>query len=107
MRFRDGDWVLIDHAFETGRTTWARNNGDGTSTYRTDYPVTDTIEANLTQRNMAESNWNGDYHHVASIPPGVFWDKLAEASRQGDDAYISKFLNDGDNRAWRTKDGRV
>ena len=32
---------------------------------------------------------------------------MAEASRQGDDKFISKWLNSSDNLAWRTKEGRV
>lgn len=107
MRFRDGDWDLVDHDFQLGRTVWARSNGDGTTTYRTDYRVDPTIDVNTAQRNMARKDWAGDYHHVASIPLNVYWDQLAEASRQGDDKYISRWLNDRDNRAWRTKEGRV
>jgi hypothetical protein len=107
MRFRDGDWDLVDHDFQLGRTMWARSNGDGTTTYRTDYRVDPTIDVNTAQRNMARKDWAGDYHHIASIPLNVYWDQLAEASKQGDDKYISRWLNDRDNRAWRTKEGRV
>lgn len=108
MRFTDHEgWGLIDHDPKLGRTVWGRNNGDGTTTYRTDYQVDPSVEANRIQRNLAENNWKGDYHHVASIPPGVFWDKLGEAAREGDDKYITKFLNDSDNRAWRTKEGNL
>lgn len=107
MRFRDGDWWLVDHDIKLGRTVWAMNNGDGTTTYRTDYAVQPTIDANTAQRNMAQSGWKGDYHHIASIPLNVYHDKLAEASRQGDDKYLNNWLNDRDNLAWRTKDGRV
>lgn len=107
MRFRDGDWYLVSHDVQLGRTVWSRQNPDGSTTYRTDYAVDDTIEANRDMRNAAASGWGGDWHRVASVPLNVFWDELAEASRQGDDRYISKWLNDGDNRAWRTKSGRV
>lgn len=107
MRFRDGDWWLVDHDAKLGRTIWARDNGDGTTTHRTDYTVDPLIEQNTAQRNMAQKGWAGDYHHIASIPLNVFHDKLAEASKQGDDAYLSRWLNDSDNLAWRTKNGRV
>lgn len=107
MRFRDGDWWLVDHDVKLGRTVWAHENGDGSTTYRTDYAVQPTVDLNTAQRNMARKDWAGDYHHVASIPLNVYWDQLAEASKQGDDKFISKWLNDGDNRAWRTKEGRV
>jgi hypothetical protein len=108
MRFRDENgWWLVDHDPRMKRTVWAMENGDGTTTYRTDYAVDDTIEANTAMRNAADAGWKGDWHKVASIPAGVFWDKLAEASKQGDDKYIQRFLNDSDNRAWRTKDGAI
>ena len=107
MRITDGDWTLFDHDFKLKRTVWVRSNPDGSQTFRTDYAVDGTIEANRDMRNAAEKGWKGDWHKVASIPLNVFHDRLAEASRQGDDAYISRFLNDSDNRAWRSKEGRV
>mgnify|MGYP001176581978 FL=1 len=107
MRFRDGDWYLVSHDVQLGRTVWARENGDGSTTYRTDYRVDPTIDVNRAQRNMARRDWAGDYHHIASVPLNLWWDQLAEASKQGDDKYISKWLNDSSNMAWRTKKGRV
>lgn len=106
-RIYDGSWYLVDHNAKLGRTVWALDNGDGSTTYRTDYQVDPTVEINKAQRNLAQPDWKGDYHHIASIPVNMFWDQLAEASRQGDDKYLSKWLNDSDNRAWRTKEGRV
>ena len=44
-RFRDGDWELFDHDFETGRTTWY--NFDGVNeNFRVDYPVDSILKAN-------------------------------------------------------------
>ena len=107
MRITDGDWTLFDHDFKLKRTGWVRSNPDGSQTFRTDYAVDHTLEANRDMRNAAEKGWKGDWHRVASIPLNVFHDRLAEASRQGDDAYISRFLNDSDNLAFRTRGGRV
>ena len=107
MIIRDGEWTLADSDLKLKRFVWARQNPDGTTTYRTDYHADDTVEANRDMRNAASKGWQGDWHKVASIPLNVFHDRLAEASRQGDDAYISRFLNDSDNRAWRSKEGRV
>lgn len=106
-RIVDGDWHLVDHDFHLKRTVWARTNADGSTTYRTDYAVDDTIEANRDMRNAASAGWKGDWHKIASIPLNVYYDRLAEASRQGDDKYIARWLNDADNRAWRTKSGNV
>lgn len=107
MRIRDGDWWLFDHDPKLKRTVWARENGDGTTTYRTDYEVDPTVNANQAQRNMAEKGWRGDYHQIASIPLNIYYDQLASAAREGDDKFLSRWLNDSDNRAWRTKTGRV
>lgn len=107
MIIRDGEWTLVDSDLKLKRFVWARQNPDGTTTYRTDYHADDTVEANRDMRNAAEKGWKGDWHRVASIPLNVFHDRLAEASRQGDDAYISRFLNDSDNLAFRTRGGRV
>ena len=107
MIIRDGEWTLFDYDPQLKRQVWSRRNPDGSQTFRTDYEVDPTIEANTAMRNLASPGWKGDYHKVASIPLNVFWDQLAEASKQDDDKYISKWLNDSDNRAWRSKDGRV
>lgn len=107
MIIRDGDWRLFDYDPKLRRQVWVRDNGDGTQTWRTDYEVDPTIEMNAALRNSLSPGWKGDWHKVASIPLNVFHDQLAEASRQGDDRYLSKWLNDSDNSAWRSKEGRV
>jgi len=107
MKVRDGDWTLYSYDVKLGRQVWYTVNDDGSWTFRTDYEVQPTVDLNRAQRNIAQSGWAGDYHQVASIPLNVFHDKLGEASAQDDQAYISKWLNDSDNRAWRTKDGTV
>jgi hypothetical protein len=104
---RDGDWTLFSSDIKRGKTVWVRTEPDGSHTYRTDYDVTRTIETNREQRNISGNSWSGDYHMIASVPLNVFHDQLAEASRQGDEKFISKWLNDSNNRAWRTKDGNV
>lgn len=107
MRYRDGDWHLIDHRPKEGKTTWGRENADGTTTVRTDHHVDAVVDANTAIRNMTRPDWHGDYHLIASVPQAVFYDQLHGASLQKDDRYISKWLNDSDNRAWRTKDGVI
>ena len=107
MIIRDGDWTLVDHDFHLKRTVWARSNPDGSTEYRTDYVVDPTIEANKAARNSARDGWQGDWHRVASVPLGVYYDQLNQAVLQDDMAYVNRFLNDSDNRAFRTKDGRL
>lgn len=107
MIIRDGDWSLFDYDLKLKRQVWVRENPDGTRTFRTDYEVDPTIEANTAARNLASSGWAGDYHRVASIPLNVFHDELAEAVNNDDQRYVSKWLNDSDHSAWRTKAGVV
>ena len=107
MKIKDGDWELVSYDMRLKRQVWALQNPDGSTTYRTDYEVDPTIETNKAQRNMAQNNWKGDYHQIASIPLNVYYDQLHQASLQDDQKYLSKWLNDADNRAWRTKDGTV
>lgn len=107
MKIQDGEWTLFDSDIKLGRYVWARQNADGSTTYRTDYAVQPTIDQNTVQRNLAQKGWAGDYHHIASVPLNILHDQLAEAQSHGDDAYVSKWLNSSDNAKWRTKVGRV
>lgn len=109
MIIRDGDWRLFDHDFQTGRSVWVMEDGNKTH-WRIDYPVERLVEANTVARNDAGKGWKGDYHRIASIPQNVLYDEnlgLIKAHEQGDDAYLSRWLNSSDNRAWRTKEGTV
>lgn len=107
MTIRDGDWELINWDAASGRTVWAMFNGKET-VIRTDYPVAQAIEQNTLHRNAAPNNWKGDWHRVASVPLNMAHDSgMVEAVTQDDDKWLSRFLNDSDNAAWRTKDGRI
>lgn len=109
MRVRDGEFELIDWDPKTGRTVWSMFDGEKT-VIRTDTPVQSTLDANAAARNSAPSDWKGDWHRVASVPMQLLYDDnlgLNKAIQQGDDKYLSRWLNDSDNRAWRVKEGRV
>lgn len=107
MEIRDGEWLLVSHDPKMGRTTWMRENDDGSTTVRTDHAVDQVIQQNRLENNAQEKGWKGDWHKVASIPLNVYYDQLHAASLQDDQKYVSKWLNDRDNRAWRTKDGEI
>lgn len=107
MTIRDGDFELVEYDYATGRSVWRYFDGQKTI-FRTDYPVHSLIEQNLLERNDAGKDWKGDWHKVASIPLNMAWqDGVVEAFNQHDDKWISRMLNNSDNRAWRTKEGRV
>lgn len=107
MTIRDGDFVLVDWDAASGRSVWSYFDGEKTI-YRVDYPVAEAIEQNTLHRNAAPSGWKGDWHRVASVPLNLAHSGgLVDAMNQHDDKWISRFLNDSDNRAWRTKEGTV
>lgn len=105
----DNGWTLFDWDPVTGRTVWQLFDGDKT-VFRVDTPVQATLDANAEARNSASTGWKGDYHRVASVPMQLLYDEnlgLNKAILGGDDRYLKRWLNDGDNRAWRTKEGRI
>lgn len=106
MRITDGNWELFSHDEKMGRTVWRYFDGQATH-YRTDQRVDKILQDNAAAKSdMSGKAWGGG-QRVASIPLNVYFDKLAEATRQGDQNYISKWLNDSENAAFRTFEGRV
>jgi hypothetical protein len=103
---RDGDWVLVDHDPELGRSVWHLNQ-DGFDHFRIDYDATQLLEQNKADYNVAQTGWKGDWHKVASVPHNILHDGLDQAIQQQDRDYVKRWLNNSDNRGWRTKPGRV
>ncbi|CCE94642.1 hypothetical protein ABIA24_003398 [Sinorhizobium fredii] len=107
MIVRDGEWTLYDHDIMTGRSVWHYFDGEK-DVFRVDYPVDNLMSENQAIRNSAERAWKGDWHRVASIPLNVAHDSgLVQAHSEGDDRFVKRWINDSDNRAWRTKEGRL
>ena len=104
----DGQWRLIEFDPATGRSIWMIMEDDGGMHFEVRYPADATIEANKEARASSAGKPFGEWARVASIPLNFFHASgLAEAMAQGDDRFVSKVLNDADNRAWRTKEGKV
>lgn len=103
---KDGNWTLFAYDQETGRsiwTTWV----DGKITFRIDTPVDHIIQANTADRNGDHPHRFGDYVRIASVPLQHFHEAgLADASVQQDDKFMSRWVNDSDNAAWRTREGK-
>jgi hypothetical protein len=108
MPIQDEDgFELIDFDPHMQRSIWAYYDGEKTI-IKTTYATDDTIEENTHMRNTARPDWAGDYHRIASIPLNIAHDSgFVDAMTQRDDAFMKRFLNDGDNAAWRTKSGTV
>lgn len=106
---RDGDWTLFDYDPITERSVWSKFDGEKVI-FRIDTPVHKAIEHNARVRNDTPTGWKGDYHRIASVPMQLLYDEnlgLNKAIQNGDDKYLSRWLNDADNASWRTKEGRV
>lgn len=94
---------------DTGITrTWHYNDLTDEATIQTTQDLTAVIEAN--KRDLAaideKANWKGEWHHVASIPETLYYQMKAEG-KIDDQAYMKKWLNDSDNKFFRTRPGKV
>lgn len=106
MAIKDGDWELVQYDRSLKRSVWRYFDGLKTH-YRHTYEVDDILNANRIEQNATHGQKWGEWRKVASIPAGIFFDSLGVAQQQRDEKYINKFLNDSDNRAFRTFLGRV
>lgn len=107
MKIMDGDWELVGTNPVSGVSTWRMDVGHG-YIIKTESPVNHILEDNYAIRNMAKSDWGGDYHLIGKVPLNVIHDgALREAAKDGDDEYVKRWLMDSDNSGWRTKDGNL
>jgi hypothetical protein len=79
---------------------------DGLLACKTEYVVDDLLKANAEARNEGKTAW-GDGKIVASVPMNILMRDLLPAIKNGDDKHLAKFLNDIDNRAFSTREGRI
>ena len=105
-RIKDGDWELQSYDPHLKRSVWRRYDGRKYH-YKTTYEVSNIVEANKQEQNATMNQRWGEWRKVASIPVGLFFDNLGVAMQQRDENYIKKFLNDSDNRGFRTFLGTV
>lgn len=107
MDIRDGDWTMIDHDLATGRTVWMLDQ-DGQFVFRVDMPINDILDQNNDAVIATIGRKFGDYNRVASIPHHlVYQNGVNEAVEQQDSRWLSKWLNDPDNKKFRTSRGTV
>lgn len=103
---QDGNWTLFAYDQDTGRSIWSQWI-DGQIAFRVDTPADAVIEANTVVRNADHPARFGEYVRIASVPLNLYHSAgLAEASAQKDDRFLSKWLADTDNAAWRTREGK-
>lgn len=105
----DGNgFKLFEFEAETGRSVWIKHEIDGRITMRVDMPVDSILDQNKEFANDSIGKRFGDWARVASVPLELMDQSgLSEASKQKDDRFISRWLNDSDNRKFRTFRGVV
>jgi len=90
------------------RKMWHYDAEKDEATIETIIDATQIVSDNKDKFNSFDekANWKGDMHHVASIPMALFYQMKAEG-KLDDEAYMKRWLNDPDNRAFRTRPGEV
>ena len=90
------------------RKMWHYDAEKDEATIETIIDATQIVTDNKERFNSFDekANWKGDMHHVASIPMALFYQMKAEGKLE-DQAYMKRWLNDPDNRAFRTRPGEV
>ena len=99
---------LFDYDPETGTTKWWHYDADkDEATIETEFQIGDLIEQNKAQFNSTDerAKW-GEWSKVASIPMALFH-RLKQQGIVDDPAAMKRWLNDPDNRLFRTRPGRV
>jgi len=66
----------------------------------------DLVEENRRAFNDAGGTWKGDMHRVASIPMNLYFELQKRGITQ-DPKKLRAWLNDPDNRYFRTRPGKV
>jgi hypothetical protein len=102
-----GKWLPWSYDPTTQKMVSFCENEDGTILWHTETVVEELVEQNRAAfSDSANKRW-GDGKVVASIDLPTYFDKIVPAKQNGDDAYIKRFLNDPDNRAYRTFKGNI
>ena len=97
---------IFNHDDFTGITSyWLYDEGTDTATIKASQNVEPLLELNKIDFNEAPTGW-GDGRRVASIPLNVYWD-LKQKGIVGDQKALRRWLNDPDNRLFRTRPGII
>jgi hypothetical protein len=99
---------LISENAEAGIKQYWHEHDDGSVTLQTTQIVDDVLEANKGSFNQVDerAGWKGDMHRVASIPMSLYYDLKAKGILD-DQVALKKWLNDPNNRYFRTRPGVV
>jgi hypothetical protein len=81
---------------------------DQRTVVRTEYYAVDAfMETNAALRNESDGKRFGDGQVVASVPLHIWAREIAPRRQDGNDVSLKRWLNNSDNRAFRTFRGKV
>ncbi len=106
-QIKDGDWTLFKWDAEGQRAIWYMEQ-DGQLHWRIDQHGIDALlDDNEIARKATEGVKFGDWVRVASVPLNIYHDSgLADATKERDDKFVNRWLNDGDKAKFRTSRGQ-
>lgn len=100
---------LFDFDPVTGtKKIWHYDADKDEAVIETIFDTSNLVETNKAMFNAVDerASWKGDMHLVASIPMELFMKWKSEGKLE-DQAFLKKWLNDPDNRLFRTRPGEV
>jgi len=87
--------------------TWHYNSETDEATVETKQDITAIIEENRDNFNLQEKHSKyGEWNKVASIPLSIYFELKAQG-KLDDTAFMKRWLNDPENRYFRTRPGQV
>lgn len=98
---------VISRNDDAGITSYFHyDRGTGGFTVEDRQDVEPVLEINKAQANEIASGWKGDFHHIARIPNTIM-ENLRKEGILDDPKRFKAWLNERDNRLFRTRPGRV
>ena len=101
---------VLDSDPATGITQWFHfDDVTGDFGLETQQDVTALIESTKGAFNPVGERepWAGDLHRIASIPMSIYYELAKISNNFKDERVVCKWLNDKDNRVFRTRPGRI
>ena len=95
----------IDENTKT-KKTFHYDDDDGSFVIASKQDVSDIVSVAGEERKESRGFKGDGFHKVASIPNIIWWD-LVERGIAHDDKKLMKWLEDPDNRAFKTHEGRL
>ena len=96
---------LFGHDPLTGITQYWHVTDKGEYVIETQQDVTAIAKKNKAERNSQDGSW-GEGRKIGSIPLNIFYDLKRKGIIDDPKAFL-KWLQDSENKSWRTKEGRL